>query len=140
MTRIVVVDDQACVRRMVSDELGAEGYRVETAADIESLRGYLRFMPPDVVVLDLFLDDGHGLEILREIKGQCPRLPVIIFTAYDTYREDARSAGADDYVIKSMFLDELKEKIACLLGFYGRPKTGRQAVGPVSGIAAIAGF
>lgn len=50
--------------------------------------------------------------LFHEIKRQAPDLPVIIFTAYDSYREDPRLTQADGYVIKSMILDELKAKIA----------------------------
>ena len=115
MTKILIVDDQACVRELLSEELISEGYRVATAGDAESVSGHLRFSQPDLVLLDLYLDGPDGIGVLRDIKRQHPDLPVIIFTAYDSYVDDPRLSQADGYVIKSIDLDELKGKIADVL-------------------------
>ncbi len=115
MAKILIVDDQAYVQELLSEELISEGYRVATAGDAESIGGHLRFSQPDVVLLDLYLDGAEGFEVLRDIKGQDPDLPVIIFTAYDSYVDDPRLSQADGYVIKSTVLDELKGKIAEVL-------------------------
>jgi two-component system response regulator (stage 0 sporulation protein F) len=116
MAKILVADDQACVRELLSEELISEGYRVATAGDAESVRGDLRSSRPDLVLLDLHLDGFDGFGVLRDIKRQHPDLPVIILTAYDSYVEDPRVSQADGYVIKSIVLDELKGKIADVLG------------------------
>jgi len=116
MAKILVADDQACVRELLSEELISEGYRVATAGDAESVRGDLRSSRPDLVLLDLHLDGFDGFGVLRDIKRQHPDLPVISFTAYDSYVEDPRVSQADGYVIKSIVLDELKAKIADVLG------------------------
>jgi len=115
MANILVVDDQRCVRELLSEELILEGYRVGTAGDSKSISGHLRFSRPDLVLLDLFLDEADGFGVFAEIKRHAPDLPVIIFTAYDSYREDPRLSQADGYVIKGMVLDELKEKMAGVL-------------------------
>jgi DNA-binding response OmpR family regulator len=115
MAKILVADDQPCVRELLSEELMYEGYRVATAGDAESVRGYLRSSRPDLVLLDLYLDGPDGFGVLRDIKRQHPDLPVIILTAYDSYVDDPRLSQADGYVIKSMVLDELKRKIADVL-------------------------
>jgi DNA-binding NtrC family response regulator len=115
MATILIVDDQACVRELLSEELISEGYGVESVGDAESVRGYLRFSRPDLVLLDLYLDGCDGIGVLADIKRQHPDLPVIIFTAYDTYLHDPRLSQADGYVIKSFVLDELKGKIAHVL-------------------------
>jgi len=115
MTKILIVDDQACIRELLSEELISEGYRVATAGDAESVSGHLRFSQPDLVLLDLYLDGPDGIGVLRDIKRQHPDLPVIIFTAYDSYVDDPRLSQADGYVIKSIDLDELKGKIADVL-------------------------
>ena len=115
MAKILIVDDQACVRELLSEELISEGYRVTTAGDAESISGHLRFSRPDLVLLDLYLDGPDGIGVLRDIKREDPDLPVIIFTAYDSYVEDPRLSQADGYVIKSICLDELKGKIADVL-------------------------
>ena len=115
MNTILIVDDQPCVRELVSEELILEGYRVITAGDVESVKGHLRFSKPDLVVLDLYLDGAEGFGVLGDIKEQIPNLPVIIFTAYDSYVDDPRLSQADGYVIKSIVFDELKGKVADVL-------------------------
>ena len=115
MAKVLIVDDQSCVRELLSEELISEGYRVTTAGDAESISGHLRFSQPDLIVLDLYLDGPDGIRVLRDIKREDPDLPVIIFTAYDSYMDDPRLCQADGYVIKSICLDELKGKIANVL-------------------------
>jgi len=115
MANILVIDDQQCVRELLSEELSCEGYRVEGVGDTKSISERLRFTRPDVVLLDLYLDEADGFGVFQEIKKHAPDLPVIIFTAYDSYREDPRLSQAEGYVIKSVVLDELKEKVARVL-------------------------
>ena len=115
MANILIVDDQRCIREFLSQELTVEGYQVRAVGDLESVSGHLRFCRPDVVLLDLCLDEADAFGLFHEIKRQTPDLPVIIFTAYDSFREDPRLSQANGYVIKSMILDELKGKIAGLL-------------------------
>ena len=67
------------------------------------------------MLLDLYLDGPEGLRVLGDIKRQKPELPVIIFTAYDSYVDDPLVSQADGYVIKGVVLDELKRKIADVL-------------------------
>ena len=122
MAKVLIVDDQPCVRKLLSEELISEGYRVAAAGDVKSARGQLRSSQPDLVILDLYLDGPEGKDLLRDIKGQNPDLPVIIFTAYDNYVDDPQLSQADGYVIKSFVLDGLKRKVADIL----KPKAGPQ--------------
>jgi two-component system response regulator (stage 0 sporulation protein F) len=115
MANILIVDDQQCLREFVSEELMLEGHRVCGLGDAESVSGHLRFSRPDLVLLDLYLDGAEGFSLCEDIKRRYPGLPIIIFTAYDSYREDLRLSQADGYVIKSIVLDELKGKIADVL-------------------------
>ena len=115
MPNILIVDDQPCIRRLLAEELVGGGYRVQSTGDAESARDHLRSSRPDLVLLDLYLDGPDGFEVLRDIKRQDPHLPVIIFTAYDSFMDDPRLSQADGYVIKSVCLDELKQKIADVL-------------------------
>jgi DNA-binding response OmpR family regulator len=73
------------------------------------------FSQPDIVLLDLYLDGPEGFGLLEDMKRQYPHLPVIIVTAYDSYRDDPRVSHADGYVVKSIHFDELKLKIARVL-------------------------
>ena len=115
MPGILIVDDQPCVRALLSEELVLEGYRVEGLGDAESVRTRLRFMRPDLVLLDLYLDGADGWELLRDIKRQHPQLPVLIVTAYDSFVDDPRLSQADGYFVKSLDFMDLKQKIADLL-------------------------
>jgi len=126
MAKILVVDDQACIRELLSEELSSEGYTVATAGDPESAKGHLRFSLPDLVLLDLHLDGFKGIELLHDIKETYPELPVIIFTAYDSYLDHPQLSRADDYVMKSVVFDELKQKIADLIMQEPAPGTAEE--------------
>ena len=125
MENILIVDDQPCIRELVSEELNREGYLVKSVSDAESLGKYLTSSSPDLVLLDLYLDDSDGFGVLRNIKRQHPHMPVLIFTAYDGYVDDSRLSQADGYVIKSCNLDKLKQKIADVLRHRSAPHLKR---------------
>ena len=108
MTRILLVDDEEYIRRFYAEELSEEGYEVVTVASGHNLLRKINFFQPDLVVLDIKLMDYDGLELLEEIRCHHHDLPVILCTAYDTYKEDSRTFAADYYVLKSFDLTELK--------------------------------
>jgi DNA-binding response OmpR family regulator len=66
---------------------------------------------PDLVLLDIRLGNENGLDLLQDIRNVFYDLPVILCTAYSTFKQDARSIAADDYVVKSYDLRELKFKV-----------------------------
>ncbi|MBW1795778.1 MAG: response regulator [Deltaproteobacteria bacterium] len=140
MANILIVDDQQCIRELLSEELMCEGYRVESVGDAESVTGHLRFSRPDLVLLDLYLDGLDGWEVLRHIKRQDPYLPIIIFTAYDSFVDDPRLSQADGYVIKSIDLDELKQKIANVLSRKSAPQGKVEAKSHLPQFSAAHGF
>jgi two-component system response regulator (stage 0 sporulation protein F) len=111
MPKILIVDDQACIQELIAENLLLEGYEVATAGDPGSAKRHIQSSRPDLVLLDLYLDGPEGFCLLQDIKRQYSHLPVIILTAYDSYREDARLSKADGYVVKSTDFDELKKKI-----------------------------
>jgi CheY-like chemotaxis protein len=116
MKEILVIDDQPCVRELIAEELTDEGYQVNGVVDAEEVGKHLKTSQPDLVLLDLYLKGFEGWDVLRTIKNRQPHVPVIIFTAYDSFSKDPRSALADGYLIKSFnAFDKLKEKIAMLL-------------------------
>jgi DNA-binding response OmpR family regulator len=115
MSEILIVDDQLCIQELLSEALSHDGYCVVTAGDVEAAKVHLRCSRPDLVLLDLYLDGPEGFLLFHDIKREAPRLPIIIFTSYDSYREDSRLSGADACVIKSFDFAELKEKIAQVL-------------------------
>ena len=111
MARILLVDDEEYIRLFYSEELSEEGHKVWTVATGHELLERIRHIQPEVVVLDIRLVDYDGLELLQEIRNQYHDLPVILCTAYDTYKEDLKSMAADYYVVKSFDLAELKRAI-----------------------------
>jgi DNA-binding NtrC family response regulator len=128
MAKTLIVDDQPCVREIFAEELISKGHQVLTAGDAESVKGHLRFSRADLVLLDLYLEGPNGIGVLQDIKRECPNLPVIIVTAYDSFREDPRLSQVAGYVIKSIFFEELKEKAADALTKQQVPEEGSLAV------------
>jgi len=112
MAKILVVDDEEHIRLLYSEELTEAGYEVITAADGYKLTERIEKEKPDLVILDIKMIDYNGLDLLQEIRNKFYDLPVILCTAYDTFKEDIKSIAADFYVIKSFDLTELKKKIA----------------------------
>ncbi len=123
MANILIVDDQPSARELLSEELAHEGYQVASVDDAESIWKHLRESPPDLVLLELYLYGFEGWDVLRDIKRIDLNLPVLIVTAYDSFKEDPRLSQADGYVIKNFnVFDELKQKIADVLRQKTAPK------------------
>lgn len=115
MAKILVVDDEEHIRLLYSEELSEAGYQVITAADGYKLVERIDKEKPDLIILDIKMVDYNGLDLLQEIRNKFYNMPVILCTAYDTFKEDIKSIAADFYVIKSFDLTELKKKIAMAL-------------------------
>ena len=121
MKEILVIDDQPCVRELIAEELLDEGYRVKGVGEAGEVSKRLHSSQPDLVLLDLYLKGFEGWDVLKTIKAQKPHVPVIIFTAYDSFTTDPRSSLADCFLIKSFnAFDTLKEKIKMILSKGGR--------------------
>jgi DNA-binding response OmpR family regulator len=115
MANILIIDDKPYVRELLEAELSSEGYLVEMSDDAESISQLLTSSKPDLVLLELHIKRNDRWDVLRDIKEQVPNLPVLIVTAYDGYRKDPRFALADGCVIKSMYFDELKQRVTEIL-------------------------
>ena len=115
MAKILVVDDEEHIRLLYFEELSEAGYEVITAADGYELMERIQNEKPDLIILDIKMVDYNGLDLLQEIRSKFYNLPVVLCTAYDTFKEDIKSIAADFYVIKSFDLTELKKKIAMAL-------------------------
>jgi DNA-binding NtrC family response regulator len=115
MAKILIVDDEEHIRFLYSEELTEAGYEVITAESGFKLLEKIAEEKPDLVVLDIKMVDYNGLDLLQDIRNRFYDLPVVLCTAYDTFKEDMKSIAADFYVIKSFDLTELKTKIAMAL-------------------------
>jgi DNA-binding response OmpR family regulator len=114
-SKILVVDDEAHIRMLYSEELAEDGYEVITAENGLGLLDRIEGEKPDVVILDIKMVDYNGLDLLQDIRNKYYDLPVILCSAYDTFKDDMKSIAADHYVVKSFDLAELKQKISEVL-------------------------
>lgn len=113
--RILIVDDEENIGRLYADELSLDGFDVSLANSGESALEAVESTVPDLVVLDIKMEDMSGLDILGQLKQRNRDLPIILNSAYSTYKDDFMSWLADAYVVKSSDMRELKTKIRELL-------------------------
>lgn len=114
---IMLVEDDASLRTLLSEELEVDGYQVSAAATVDEGCRIAMDSRPDLIVSDLRLPDGDGLEILRKLQAEGQSVPFIIITAFGTVDQavEALKAGADDFLTKPLSTDHLRLKIRRLL-------------------------
>jgi two-component system response regulator PilR (NtrC family) len=108
--RILVVDDEASMRELLSIMLKREGFDVLTAESRAAAASALARDPVQMVITDVKLPDGDGIEILRHVKAASPETVVIVMTAFSSTQTaiTALKLGAHDYLVKPFDVDELK--------------------------------
>jgi len=116
MKKILVVDDEENIRLLLREELQDEGYAVLTAESGEKAIALVKAERPDLVTLDIKMPGESGLMTLRKIREIDYDLPVILCTAYTSYKTYFSAVAADHYVVKSSDFGELKSKIREILG------------------------
>ena len=133
MTAVLIVDDQAGMRRTLQLMLEKEGYVVDTAASAGEAAERLALRRPEIVITDLKLDPGSGIDVLRRVKQDSPSIPVIIMTAYGTIESavDAMKLGASDFITKPFRSAEIVLKIGKALE--GRDTAGQARRAPERG-------
>ena len=115
MTKILVVDDERNIRLLYERELQQEGYEVALAEDARAALTSFREDRPDLVVLDIRMPGMDGIEALGTLLAEDRGVPVILNSAYSSYKDNFLSWSADAYVVKSSDLGELKRTIRSLL-------------------------
>jgi CheY-like chemotaxis protein len=116
-TSILLADDNKNIREFCKRELEDEGYQVRLAADGFEAIASFRGQSPDMVVLDIAMPILDGLQVLEQIRAIDPRMPVVLFSAYDgALSADPRSGLATACVQKRDDLSELKRAIFANLG------------------------
>jgi two-component system KDP operon response regulator KdpE len=112
MHQILVVEDEPGIRQVVRVLLEAENYRVVEAATSERAEIEARSHKPDLLIVDLGLPDGDGLEVIRRVRAWSP-VPVIVLSArtLESQKIAALDAGADDYVSKPFSAGELLARV-----------------------------
>ena len=112
---VLIVEDDTHQRELYEEELSDEGYRVLTAGDGREALAIAREQRPDLVILDVNMPVMDGLDSLSYLLEIDSRLPIIINTAYASYRDSFNSWSADAYIVKSSDLAELKSTVRRLL-------------------------
>ncbi len=114
--RILIIEDDDLILKMLRRSLVYEGYQVDTAVDGEGGLNLLRDNKPALVILDWMLPGMDGLEVCRRMR-EMGNQPVLMLTAKDTLEDRVQGldAGADDYLVKPFELDELLARIRALL-------------------------
>ncbi|NVM22624.1 MAG: response regulator [Desulfobacterales bacterium] len=115
MKKILIVDDEEVIRMLYAEELEDEGYKVITSGTGHRLIEIIQEERPDLVVLDIKMAEHNGLDLLQDIRKEFYNIPVILCSAYSTFKGDLKSIAADYYVVKSADLSELKQKIKMAL-------------------------
>ncbi|MGI8531723.1 MAG: response regulator transcription factor [Geodermatophilaceae bacterium] len=115
--RVLVVDDEASLRELLSMALRFESWDVRTAEDGMAAVRAARDFRPDAVVLDMMLPDIDGMEVLRRLRENAPRIPVLFLTARDAVEDRVAglTAGGDDYVTKPFSLEEVVARVRALI-------------------------
>lgn len=115
--QILVVDDDAEIRKLLARYLEGQGFRVQLAGSCHEMRDRLSNGQIDLVVLDVMLPDGSGLEVCRDLRAQRSSVPIILLTALkeDVDRIVGLEIGADDYLGKPFNPRELSARIRAVL-------------------------
>ena len=118
--RVLIVEDDRELRALMQSALSVEGFEVQTAVSVSEAGALVRHRPPDVIVLDLGLPDGDGIELVREVRRQ-HSLPILVVSArhQEAQKILLLDAGADDYLTKPFSVGELLARIRVALRHRG---------------------
>jgi DNA-binding response OmpR family regulator len=117
----LVVDDDKNLRALYEQELSDEGHEVAAAGSGQEALEHLKTKRPDLIILDISMPGMDGIEALGKILAKDKTMPIILNTAYSTYKDNFMTWSADAYVVKSSDLTELKGKIKEVLKTRGLP-------------------
>ena len=115
MKTVLVVEDERHQRILYGRELADEGYQVVLAATGQEALQLVRDRCPDLIILDICMPGMDGIEALGRILRTQRSVPIILHTAYSSYRDNYLTWSADAYVVKSSNLTELKDTVRRLL-------------------------
>jgi two-component system, OmpR family, KDP operon response regulator KdpE len=115
--RVLVIDDEPPIRKLLRVGLSAQGYQITEASSGKMALELLGQQRPDVIVLDLGLPDMQGHELLRTIRARNDSVPIVVLSSRDDEagKVQALDSGADDYVTKPFGMDELLARMRAAL-------------------------
>lgn len=115
--RILLVEDEAALRETLAARLKREGFAVDMAADGEDGLFLGREMPFDVAIIDLGLPRLTGIDLIRKLREEGKKFPILILTARSSWQDkvEGLKVGADDYLVKPFHVEELLARINALV-------------------------
>ena len=122
--RILLIEDTVELGEAIREQIADDGHAVDWVTLLKQADACLLTTPYDLILLDLMLPDGQGLDLLHRLRGLGNSTPVIILTALDQIsdRINGLNAGADDYLVKPFDLSELSARLAAVARRYqGNP-------------------
>jgi two-component system, OmpR family, KDP operon response regulator KdpE len=127
-SRVLVVDDEPQITRVLKTVLSSQGYDVRTAPEGESALANFKEWSPELVITDLYMPHMDGVELCRRIR-EMSSVPIIVLSVKGEERTkvDALDSGADDYVTKPFGIDELMARVRAALRRSGGPATQEPA-------------
>jgi len=132
--KILAIDDDKDILKVLKANLEFNDYEVNTADTWSEAQEILAGTRPDLIILDVMLPDGDGMEICRELRNSMPEVPVIMLTAKDKVSDKVigLESGADDYVVKPFETIELLARIkACIRRAAPPVSTGKASIGNI---------
>ena len=111
MKKILLIDDEESIHILYREELEELGYEVHSAMSGEEALKILPTLNPDLVILDIQMPGMNGIDVLRKLKEQDPKLPVILSSAYQEYKQNLSSWASDDFIVKSADMRELIDSV-----------------------------
>jgi DNA-binding response OmpR family regulator len=131
---VLLVDDDAAIRRIVGEGLELEGFDVVPASGGRAALAAVEHVRPALVLLDLSMPDLDGLDVLRRLRERGDDVPVCVLSARDEIDDRVRGleAGADDYVVKPFALEEVTARLHALLRRRPPGDPGRLEVGDIA--------
>ncbi len=115
MSKILIIEDEKNLRLLYQQEFERDGFDVVTAATATDGLEMVKSEKPDLVVMDIRLPGMDGLEAMGRLLDKSPKIPVVINSAYSSYKDSFMSWAADAYVVKSADTGELRTRVRELL-------------------------
>ena len=115
--RILVAEDERDMNRIICRKLKAEGYGVDSCFDGGETLDYINMTSYDLILLDIMMPVKNGYEVLKEIRKNGNKTPVLFLTAKDTVEDKVNglNLGADDYIVKPFHFEELMARIRAVI-------------------------
>lgn len=130
---VLVVDDELAIREFVVLAVRYAGHEADAAASLREARQQMAVRRPDLLVLDVMLPDGDGLDFAERLRAQADAVPILFLTARDAVADRVRGLRAgDDYLVKPFAVDELMARVDAVLRRTRVARADRLTIGDLS--------